>query len=329
MHSHRFIGLVLSVGCVAVCGLGLALAGCTSGDEGDPGDGSGSGSDLPDPGGTLPPPAQGFQIVTPILELQPGAEVTYCYYTRMPNPEMVGVKQWESKMTPGSHHMILYFTQTELKPAGTLTQDGCGAGLAVWTYSAQEPSVKFDMPKDIGMTVPGGQPAFIQMHYLNATDKVMPVRVTLNALTYAPTETFTPASAFITYNSNIDIPGGTPNAPGTASAGGDCTVSPSAKFFTMSTHAHKQAVKTEIRDGGQMLFSATDWEHPGARSFAEAPFYSFTSGKLTYRCEYANPTGRRIYDGDSAVTQEMCMAIGYYFPATRPTMCINSAAFPL
>jgi hypothetical protein len=321
MRGPFVLGFLLAAS-GAVSGLG-----CSSSDDGEPGD----GSDLPGPDepGTLPPPAQGFQVVTPVIELQPGAEVTYCYYTRMPNTEMVGVKQWESKMTPGSHHMIVYFTQTELKPAGTLTQDGCGAGLGVWTYSAQEPSVQFAMPKDIGMTVPGGQPAFIQMHYLNATDKVLPVRVTLNALTYAPTETFTPAAAFVTYNSNISIPGGTPNVPGLASAGGDCTVSPSAKFFTMSTHAHKQAVKTEISDGGQMLFSSTDWEHPGARTFADAPFYSFTSGKLTYRCDYKNPTGRRIEDGDSAVTDEMCMAIGYSFPATRPTLCINSAAIPL
>ena len=189
--------------------------------------------------------------------------------------------------------------------------------------------MKFAMPKDIGMTVQGGQPAFIQMHYLNATDKVLPVRVSLNATTYAAAETFTPASAFVTYNSNINIPGGTPATPGMASAGGSCNVSSDAKFFTMSTHAHKQAVKTQISDGAQMLFSSTDWEHPGGRTFAEAPFYSFTSGKLTYQCDYKNPTGRPIQDGDSAVTEEMCMAIGYFFPATRPTFCLNSAVIQL
>lgn len=303
----------------------LALGSCTSGDEA-PGDGSGSGET---PGDPLPPPAEGFQVVTPIIELQPGAEVTYCYYTRMPNAEMVGVKKWESQMTPGSHHMILYFTQTELKPQGTLTQDGCGAGLGVWTYSAQEPSVSFAMPPTIGMTVPGGQPAFIQMHYLNATDKVLPVRVSLNAHTFAAGESFTPAAAFITYNSNIDIPPGNVAQPGKASASGDCSVSPTAKFFTMSTHAHKQAVKTQITDGAAMLFSSSDWEHPGAKTFDAEPFYSFASGKLSYQCDYENPTPRRITDGDSAVTQEMCMAVGYFFPATRPTLCLNSTVIPL
>src|SRR5262245_15588571 len=116
---YRVAGVLVAAGCV------IGGAACAA-EDGEPGEGSGSGT--LDPEAPLPPPAQGFQVVTPILELQPGAEVTYCYYTRMPNPEMVGVKQWESKMTPGSHHMIVYFTQTELKPAGTLTAEGCGGG---------------------------------------------------------------------------------------------------------------------------------------------------------------------------------------------------------
>jgi hypothetical protein len=302
----------------------IAVGGCAADSGPPPDDGGGNGS-----ADDLPAPAQGFQVITPTIELMPGAEVTYCYYTRLPTTGMVGVKQWESKMTPGSHHMILYFTSTELKPAGTLTTDGCGGGLGVWTYSAQEPSVQFAMPKGIGMAVPAEQPAFIQMHYLNATDKVLPVHVTLNATTYAANEVYTPASAFITYNSNIKIPKGVPNNPGIASAGGVCPVSADAKFFTMSTHAHKQAVGTQVLDGNELLFASTDWEHPGAKVYPEDPFYSFTSGALTYRCDYKNPTGRVVEDGNSAVTDEMCMAIGYFFPATRPIFCLNSAVIAL
>jgi hypothetical protein len=302
----------------------FAFVGCTS-DSADPpgGDGSGSGSD------ELPAPAQGFQVITPTIDLQPGAEVTYCYYTRLPNTAMVGVKQWESKMTPGSHHMILYLTSSELQPAGTLTTTGCGGGLGVWTYSAQETNVTFAMPSGVGMVLPAGQPAFIQMHYLNATDKVVPVHVTLNATTYAANETYTPAAAFVTYNSNINIPAGAPSNPGLGSASGTCAVPSTAKFFTLSTHAHKQAVRTQILDGAKMIFSSADWEHPGAAVYPADPFYSFSSGSLTYRCDYANPTGRVVQDGNSAVTDEMCMAVGYFVPATRPIFCLNSAVIPL
>jgi len=61
-------------------------------------------------------------------------------------------------------------------------------------------------------------------------------------------------------------------------------------------------------------------------SWPHAPaFYAFTSGKLTYQCEYLNPNTYEIKTGDSAATDEMCMAVGYYFPA--PTgqghFCLN------
>lgn len=278
-------------------------------------------------GSELPAPEHGFQISSPLLELRPGTESTYCYYFRMPNTETVGVKQWRSLMTPGSHHMILYFTSTELAPEGTLTSKGCGGGLGVWAYAAQTPEQTFTMPPQVGMTVEAGQPAFLQMHYLNATDHPRQVRVNLNAETYAAAETYTPASAYVTYNSNISVPPGTPAAPGTASAGGLCTVSPDAKFFSLSTHVHKQGTRTQVLDGATMVFEATDWEHPGARTF-EAPYYSFGSGGLNYRCEYKNPTSRVIADGDSAELDEMCMAIGYFFPAQKAIFCLNNTVVP-
>lgn len=277
--------------------------------------------------GELPLPEHGFQIDSPMLELRPGTEATYCYYFRMPNTSTVGVKQWQSMMTPGSHHMILYFTASELAPEGTLTTTGCGAGRAVWAYAAQTPEQTFAMPPGVGMTVEAGQPAFLQMHYLNATERPRQVRVSLNAETYRDTESYTPAAAYVTYNSNISVPPGTPASPGTATAGGLCTVPSSAKFFSLSTHVHKQGTRTLVLDGTQTVFESTDWEHPGARTF-EAPYYSFGSGGLNYRCEYKNPTSRVVTDGDSAELDEMCMAIGYFFPAQKATFCLNSTVVP-
>lgn len=305
---------------VATTTLLATFAACSASDDVPPDD-VGDGEDLP-------APAQGFQIITPIIELAPGQEATYCYYTRMPISQTVGVKQWESQMTPGSHHMILYFTSTEVQPEGTLTAQNCGSGRGIWAYSAQQPKVTFAMPAGIGMAVEASQPAFIQMHYLNSTDKTLPVRVTLNASTYAADETYTPAAAFVTYSSNISVPPGTPATPGEATAGGICSVPANARFFTMSTHAHKQAVRTQILDGAEILFDSRDWEHPGARIFADEPFYSFATGGLNYRCEYRNRTSRVIQDGDSAVTDEMCMAIGYFFPASRPLFCLNNTVVP-
>jgi hypothetical protein len=99
----------------------------------------------------------------------------------------------------------------------------------------------------------------------------------------------------------------------------------------MSTHAHKQAVNTAVKDGTAMVFTSDDWEHPGAKQFASPGFYAFATNKLTYECSYRNlgsNANRTVEDGNSASTDEMCMASGYYFPATRPRFCLNSFLVP-
>ena len=57
------------------------------------------------------------------------------------------------------------------------------------------------------------------------------------------------------------------------------------------------------------------------------PFYTFTSGTLTYECTYTNNgdnANSTIVSGPSAQTNEMCMGVGYFFPATGPRFCLNS-----
>ncbi len=107
----------------------------------------------------------------------------------------------------------------------------------------------------------------------------------------------------------------------------DCNVPEDTQFWMMATHARKQAAKTEVRDGATITFSSDDWEHPGATMWMDAPFYKFSSGKLTYECTYNNVTDNKditVESGPSADTDEMCMATGYYFPATKPLICLNS-----
>lgn len=293
------------------------LAGCGS-DSGDSGE-----------GGDPPAPGAGFQITTPDITIAAGDERTYCYYTTIDVDETVGVKRWSSTMTPGSHHLILYFTQTENEPEGTISEN-CnitgGAGLAnppIWTYSAQLPEAQNVMPEGVAMKVGARQPAIVQMHYFNATPEDLQAHVVINAETYAAGEAYTPAGAFITFNTQIEVP---PN--GTASAQGACSVPDGAQFFTLSTHAHRRATLTEVRDGDSLVFSSDDWEHPGTTDWAAPPHYSF-SEKLSYRCEYQNDLAQTVTTGDSADTDEMCMAIGYFFPSEKPVFCINSLTVPL
>jgi hypothetical protein len=288
----------------------------------------------PDAGG-LPVPAEGWQVKTPDITMAPGQEATYCYYFHTPNAATTVIQRWESEMTAGSHHMILFFNTSNdpiTQADGTIGSctGSTGSDAPVWAYLAQTPSASAMMPADdgtghpVGMAVAPGQAAALQMHYLNTTEAPMQVHVALNAVGYPAGTTYTPAAAFVTFNTKILIPAGVGM---TASVSGSCAVPPTAKFFTLTTHAHKQAVATKINDGATTIVDSVDWEHPTVKDWG-APFYSFASGKLTYECDYVNGGNAEIRTGPSAETDEMCMAVGYSFPATTPTRCINSTIAP-
>jgi hypothetical protein len=332
------IGFCLAV-LAAACGTDRATTGDDDG-SGDPGGGSqdpGGGSQDPGGGTMLPPPARGFQVVSPPVMIAAGQEITYCYYFKTSNTAALPVQSWKSHMSAGSHHMILYFTKTEEQPAGTVTATNCGGGggglnAPVWTYASQVEDQEFTLPGNDGTGLPlaqnvlAGQPAYIQMHYLNATDHAINAHVELNANAYPEGVAVRGAAPYITYKLQISIDA----AQGSKkSVTGECAVSPALKFFTMSTHVHKQGVHTYVRDGGTTIFESDDWEHPGSQNWDASPFFSFSSGKLSNQCDYVNATGTAapIVQGPSAATNEMCMAVGYFFDPALTTVsaryCLN------
>ncbi|HEY5923960.1 MAG TPA: hypothetical protein VIV11_19910 [Kofleriaceae bacterium] len=316
-------------------GLAFAILAAACGTEPMGGGDDGMGSDAGSGSGMLEPPARGFQLQSPEITINAGQEITYCWYFKTPNTEAFSIKRWVSKMSPGSHHMIMYFTPSLGMPEGTVSASGCGAGgsttnLPSWIYASQNVDSDMMLPTDdgtgnpLGMDVAVGQAGFLQMHYFNATDEAIVARVTVNAEAHEANVTATKTAAYITFNGSINIPA---NSTGTK-ATNTCNIPSTQKVWLMSTHAHKQAVKTEIRNGPatstDVVFSSTDWEHPGVKAWMQTPFYTFSTGKLTYECTYDNPNPYSIMTGDSAVRDEMCMATGYTFPATRATICYNS-----
>jgi hypothetical protein len=56
-----------------------------------------------------------------------------------------------------------------------------------------------------------------------------------------------------------------------------------------------------------------------------APFYTFAADQLTYECTYNNAGNTTIRSGLVDATDEACMAIGYFFPATGPLLCVDNA----
>ena len=278
-----------------------------------------------------------FSVTSTPFTLPHGVETTKCFYFTTSNDTDAIVDRWDSLMTTGSHHMIVFLNPGGNQPADGTIDDNCGIGggsganQPIWTYASQTAGSQQtqQLPTDDGagkplaQVVPAHTKGYIQMHYLNSTDDDMQVHVELKAHALAAGTAYTQTDAYITYQYNIKIGAG---ATGVTVAS-SCPVPNGAKFWQVSTHAHKQAVHTQVTDGSAMVFQSDDWEHPGVKEFVPT-FFTF-SGKLGYSCTYDNVGDNKDHEvdqGQSAATNEMCMATGYYFPATKPQFCVSFGA---
>jgi hypothetical protein len=278
-------------------------------------------------------PENGVQIETPTFTLQPGEEVFKCYYTSLESETDVNLVKMQSWMSEGSHHFILYRMNEATQPDGTLIDcpDQLGSGgfsnAPVWLFASQVPANQLVMPAGVGMPLQAHQPLMFNMHYINVTSEPITVGVTQN-LEFAASAV-TRAGSFVTFNTTIDVP---PND--TQTVEGHCPPPPGAQFFMMSTHSHKrttQATARRFADGvmGSTLVDTQDWEHPSVALW-DPKFTTFADGEeIGYSCTYQNTTNQPITVGESAEKNEMCMAIGYYFPATGNRYCFNSLYFDL
>ena len=172
--------------------------------------------------------------------------------------------------------------------------------------------------------------SFFQLHYLNATDQPIAAHMDLKAYALPAGVAYTQTDAYVTYNNDISIP---PHATG-VKVTASCALPTGVKFWTVSTHSHKQSVATRVADGTSDIFNSADWEHPGSKNWMATPFYTFGAPKLTWECTYDNTgdnANNTVVAGPSAVTNEMCMATGYFFPSTGPKFEVqyNGSCFSL
>lgn len=314
------------------------LADAGSGSDGGVSDGGVRPDDSPD-ADVLPdaadgdaPVPRGFQIQSKDVTVQPSQEVTYCYYFTTPNTETLAIHKWKSAMTPGVRSMALFIGGTD-GASGTISaicpsiKNASVSNSPVWAYASYEADGELAFPSDdgtgkpLGFELPPGKPAYLVMHHVNATSQPITAHVTLNAEALPEGVAFTKTSTFVTYNDDLAIPANSTNFV----ASKTCDTLPDTRFWFMSMHTHKQAVRTTVKNGtsasSNIAYDSADWADPVQKTWPANPFYAFDPGKLTFECAYTNPTNRTITSGDGTTTDEKCMVTSYYFPATKPVLC--------
>jgi hypothetical protein len=297
-------------------------------------------------GQTLDPPAAGtgFQVETPDysaddpnaknLVVQPGQEIFLCYYVTLPNDAAVDVGGFQSWMSPNSsHHFIVYqlggnatgaaasraFAGTP-QPSGTIST--CGFAGGTWVYATSTPGavVGMNLPDSVGLPFGASQQIILNMHFINPHTDVLYPKIKLNILLAQNVQY--QSSPMISFNTSIRVPpAAADGTPGTQTVSGTCTVPTGSQFFTMSTHTHKHATAAVIQyvkaDGtSQEIVHTNDWEHPNVAAWNAPDFLTIQDGEsFTYSCSYENTGNTTVTVGETAGTNEMCMAVGYFFPA--------------
>lgn len=284
-------------------------------------------------GGTLPPPAQGFQIKSPEIEIDPGQNVPYCYFFRTPNDVPLAIKRFSSSMRDVNRQLIVFTTTTQaglpvdVAPPGTVSTIDCNVigsfnAIPHWLYETTAKNGELALPDDDGaghplaLEIPPNSSGFLLMHHHNTTAQPQKGQVTVNfealdSPVYTRTETFMSTSGLIA------VPPYTSNKVESRT----CDVPAGAKFWSLTTHTHKFAKRASVQENTDVLVDTTDWTNPDAATWPAPPFFSFATNRMTTACTYDNPNGYTLRTGGSYQSEEQCVAVGYFFPATKPLMC--------
>ncbi len=270
-------------------------------------------------GDDLAPPdqADGFQLVSPAMTLNPGDEQFWCYYSGIPGTGEVDVGGFRSWMTVGNSHHFITFHSASPPPSAPANFVSCPFGSGDWVYATSKAGmvIGMDLPQNVGLPFQGGSSLIMNMHVINTGTSVAHPVIKLNVL-YAKNVMQKAGSVFsLASNAQINVPPG-----GTQTVRGTCTAAPGSNFFLWTTHSHKFTTEDDVNyvSGGQTtnIVKTTDWENPGTHVWTAPNFLTTKAGdSFTYSCSYKNTLPTALTFGETAAYNEMCLAIGYYFPA--------------
>jgi hypothetical protein len=314
----------------AVAVVALVLAGCSSG--AGAGTGTGTGTSSGDAGTTVlaaPPAGQGvqFEMQTTIAS---GTEDERCKFVTA--AEDLWVHQEAIQYTPGSHHFILWNTTYTSIPTmdingNTVDTSGIfecpGGPPAAWSVdryvggsqSADAPNVLGALPDNFAIHIPAGSVLMMDLHILNTTSAALPVTVRMNLDTIPASQVTEEAGIYFFYNPFIAIP-----PLSTSHARMSCPVTSDVTLTTAQTHMHKWGLggTAKLEDGTgalvQQLYTSATWSDPPVTEWATPPMTLSAGQQIDYECNYQNEGTTTIIQGLSAVTNEMCVFVGAYYP---------------
>jgi hypothetical protein len=278
-----------------------------------------------------PPPGKWLDVVAPAFTIPPDASDAYCFVTHLPIAERRAIRRWRSRMSAGIRDIVVFVGPAAPTQAPEIRRAPCGRLVAprpseALAYISHAPTGELELPPSDGaghpvaQLVEPGALLVVEIQIRNPTERELPAELELHLEAADRRIEVTPMSSVIAFHQALRIPAGTATAPGAATVTGRCAVPAAMKLFGVSSYTHRRAVHTFASDGGAALFDSTAWDHPTMQAWWTG--YSLSSGDLQYGCEYRNPSSQPVSLG-GLPEAELCLLIGYVFPAPRPILCPN------
>ncbi len=338
------IGLGVLVGSLA-----LGALGCSGDDEAATGAGAGaatSASSGTGQGGATSTsatsstssgviPEDAFTVTFGPVDVQPGFESTQCVVKRLGNPDAAHIGAIINKLSPGSHHLIVYrtadteeqLTPFDCDPFVDTLNPAKGSPLMV-TQKAEE---TLSLPTGVAFSLEANQMVRLEMHYINASGSKLSVSASSS---FVPVQNFTDEADFLFIgNPDISIP---PQSKDTVGP----TYFPlpamfaDAKIFALTGHTHQWGTNVTVAaaqtESGPdtPLYNVQDWQwDEPATVYPSPPFPMPAGGGFRFTCEYNNLSSKTVDFGESA-NAEMCFFWAYYYPSQGAFVCAHTDQVP-
>jgi hypothetical protein len=223
-------------------------------------------------------------------------------------------------MANGSHHMFAFrigaADNPNLSDGGKGALGDCPNGgneFHPYVHDAQIPVRTITYPAGVGRSLKGSETLRMMVHFLNTTnDSIEPsVSVTLDYVDASKIDVL--AAEYFLDAVGIKVP------PGKSTQAYSFAMPSTVKLLSAVSHMHRHATHFEatlaLADGAStMLYSTDQWAEPQPLDFAQ-PKPVEAGDVVHFACSYVNDTGDTLKFGESALTNEMCIFQGTFFPA--------------
>ena len=264
-------------------------------------------------GTAAPAPAVADSVTVRMDEftVEPGAEVFMCQ--DFDNPfagRDVAIGRSESTMTPGSHHLHVYYGKNSAPDvAATPCQDP--NEFRPMIHLATIPHQIAEYPASTAATLKGTSGLRMQSHYVNTTDKPLHARVEVK-LTAVDPAAVTRWVAQMHFNRTVlRIPPGMGQQVTTT-----CTIPNTfgpIGLLSAVSHMHRHGVHFLAKtSAGTTLLETTEWDEAPPTVY-DTPVMLNPGDAISWTCTYNNDTQTTLTFGDSALKNEMCIYIARFF----------------